>query len=76
MNIQGAASPADRFKDDYPDEVLYGLIRSILEISSRVGVTQEVFQHNHEDQRPNATTLQRMLQPAASASAVRRRRRR
>ena len=53
LNIQGAASPADRFNDDCPDEVPDGLIRSILQISSRVGVTQLVFRHNHEDQ--NAT---------------------
>ena len=34
LNIQGAASPADRFNDDCPDEVPDGLIRSILQISS------------------------------------------
>lgn len=61
-NQKGLAASSDRFNYDYAEAELAGLVNPILELATKVGMFQVVFNNNMEDQgQRNARTMMRML---------------
>lgn len=61
-NQKGQTASSDRFNYDYAEAELAGLVNPILELATKVGTFQVVFNNNMEDQgQRNARTLGGML---------------
>ena len=61
-NQKGQTASSDRFNYDYAEAELAGLVNPILELATKVGIFQVVFNNNMEDQgQRNARTLMEIL---------------